>query len=72
MLSFIDWHHDVYQTEVIRRRGPWGKPEAVQFAMLEPVHWLSHQRLLEQVANIPPTELEPYYCPPINELAMVL
>jgi transposase InsO family protein len=48
----------LYKTEVIRRRGPWHKLQAVELATLEWVHWFNHRRLLEPIGNLPPAEAE--------------
>jgi transposase InsO family protein len=48
----------LYKTEVIRRRGPWRHPEAVEFATLEWVDWFNNRRLLEPIGNIPAAEYE--------------
>jgi transposase InsO family protein len=52
----------LYQTEVIRWRGPWRNLEAVEFATLEWVDWFNNRRLLEPIGNIPPAEFEDAYC----------
>ena len=51
----------LFQTEVIRRRGPWRNLEAVEFATLEWVDWFNHRRLLEPIGNVPPAEAEARY-----------
>ena len=51
----------LYKAEVIRRRGPWKTPEAVEFATLEWVDWFNHRRLLEPIGGIPPAEAEARY-----------
>ena len=51
----------LFQTEVIRRRGPWRSLEEVEFATLEWVAWFNTQRLLEPIGNIPPAEAEARY-----------
>jgi len=48
----------LYMTEVIRRCGPWGTLEAVEFATLEWVDWFNHRRLLKCIGNIPPAKAE--------------
>ena len=48
----------LFKTEVIRRRGPWRSPEAVEFATLDWVDWYNNRRLLEPIGNIPPAEAE--------------
>ncbi len=39
----------LYQTEVIRRRGPWRNLECVEFATLGWVDWFNNRRLLEPI-----------------------
>ena len=51
----------LYKTEVIRRRGPWRQPEAVEFATLEWVDWFNHRRLLGPIGHVPPVEFEQQY-----------
>ncbi len=51
----------LYKTEVIRPNGPWRSIEEVEFATLEWVDWFNNRRLLEQIGNIPPVELEQLY-----------
>ncbi len=53
--------HGLYQTEVIRRNGPWRHLEEVEFATLEWVDWFHHRRLFEPIGNIPPVEFEALY-----------
>jgi transposase InsO family protein len=48
----------LYKTELIRKRGPWRHPEAVEFATLTWVDWFNNRRLLEPIGNIPPREFE--------------
>jgi putative transposase len=60
----------LYKTEVIDRRGPWKNVEAVEFAMLEWVHWFNHRRLLEPIGNVPPAELETSYYESTGRLPM--
>lgn len=48
----------LFKTEVIRRRGPWRRLEAVEFATPERVDWFDTRRLLEPIGNIPPAEAE--------------
>lgn len=59
----------LYETEVIRRRGPWRSLEAVEFATLEWVEWFNDRRLLEPIGNIPPAEAEARYYEQIETLA---
>jgi putative transposase len=51
----------LYNTEVIRRRGPWRTLEAVEFATLEWVHWFNNQRLLEPIGWTTPAQYEKAY-----------
>jgi transposase InsO family protein len=51
----------LYNTEVIRRRGPWRHLEAVEFATLEWVDWFNNRRLLAPIGDIPPVEFEQAY-----------
>jgi putative transposase len=51
----------LFETEVIRRRGPWRHLEAVKFATLEWVDWFNTQRLLEPIGYMPPAEYEARY-----------
>ncbi|BAQ70186.1 integrase catalytic subunit [Rhodovulum sulfidophilum] len=48
----------LFKAEVIHRRGPWRKFEAVEYATLEWVDWFNNRRLLEPIGNIPPAEAE--------------
>ena len=50
-----------YKAEVIHRRGPWRKLEAVECGTLEWVDWFNHRWLLEPIGNIPPAEAEDQY-----------
>jgi putative transposase len=47
-----------YQTELIRRRGPWKGLDEVEYATLEWVDWFNHRRLLEPIGYVPPAEFE--------------
>ena len=51
----------LYKTEVIYNRGPWKTKASVELATLEWVAWFNHQRLLESIGDIPPTEAEERY-----------
>jgi hypothetical protein len=53
--------HGLYQTEVIRHRGPWRNLQQVEFATLEWVDWFNHRRPLSSIGDIPPAELEAMY-----------
>ncbi|MBB4198912.1 transposase InsO family protein [Rhodoblastus sphagnicola] len=59
-----------YKAEVIHRRGPWRRLEAVEFAPLEWVDWFNHRRLLEPIGNIPPAEAEARYYASRNQTAI--
>lgn len=48
----------LFKTNAIRRRDPWRSLEAVEYATLEWVDWLSNRLLLEPIGNIPPAEAE--------------
>jgi transposase InsO family protein len=48
----------LYKAELIHRRGPWKSREAVELATLEWVSWFNHQRLMEPLGYIPPSEAE--------------
>jgi transposase InsO family protein len=47
-----------FKAEVIHRRGPWRRFEAVEYATLEWVDWFNNRRLLEPIGNVPPVEAE--------------
>ena len=51
----------LYKTEVIHRKGPWSKLEAVEIATLNWVHWFNHERLLGPIGYVPPAEFEESY-----------
>ena len=51
----------LYKAEVIHKRVPWKTKAAVELATLEWVAWFNHQRLLESIGDIPPTEAEQRY-----------
>ena len=51
----------LYNTEVIRPRGPWRGLERVEFATLEWVHWFNHRRILAIIGNRTPAEAEAAY-----------
>ena len=51
----------VYKADVIRPRGSWRGPEAVESATLDWVYWLNHRRILEPIGNRPPAEAETAY-----------
>ncbi len=60
----------LYKAEVLHRRGPWRKLEAVDFATLEWVDWFNHRRILEPIGNIPPAEDEEQYYAMLDAPAM--
>ena len=60
----------LYKAEVIHRRGPWRRFEAVEFATLEWVDWFNNRRLLEPIGNIPPAEAEERYYAMLEQPAM--
>ena len=51
----------LYNTEGIRRRGPWRHLEAVECATLDWVDWFNHRRLLTPIGDVPPAECEQQY-----------
>ena len=51
----------LYNTEVIRRRGPWRGLEAVEFATLEWVDWFNMRRLLGPIGDVRSAEFEAQY-----------
>lgn len=51
----------LFKAEVIQRRRPWRKLEALAFATLGPVDWFNNRHLLEVIGNIPPVEAEERY-----------
>jgi transposase InsO family protein len=48
----------LFKTELIRRRGPWRGPDAVEIATLEWVDWCNNRRLFEARGDIAPAEAE--------------
>jgi len=48
----------LYKAEVIHRRGPCRKFEAVELATLEWVDWFNNRRLLAPIGDMPPAEAE--------------
>jgi hypothetical protein len=46
----------LFETEDIRRRGPWCTIDAVDNATLERVDWFNHDRLFEPINDMPPVE----------------
>ena len=51
----------LYKAEVIERRGPWRKFEAVEFATLRWVDWFNKRRLFGPIGYVPPIEYEETY-----------
>ena len=51
----------LYQTELIKQRGPWRTVDHVEFATAEWVDWFNHRRLYEYCGDIPPVDLETAY-----------
>jgi transposase InsO family protein len=51
----------LYKAELIHRRAPWKTVESLELATLEWVTWFNHQRLLEPIGYIPPSEAEDRY-----------
>jgi transposase InsO family protein len=54
----------LFKTEVIRRRGPWRRLEAVAVATLDGVDRFHHRRLLEPTGSVPPAAYEARYYEP--------
>jgi transposase InsO family protein len=50
-----------YKTELIRRRGSWQHPDAVERATLGWVDWFNNRRLLEPISSTPWAESEPVH-----------
>ncbi len=48
----------LYETELIRRQGPWRNPDQVEFATLEYIDWFNNRRLHGEIGHVPPAELE--------------
>jgi transposase InsO family protein len=59
--ALAEWVIGLFKTEVIRRKGPWRSPEAVEFATLAWVDWFNTRRLLGPIGDIPPAEFEAQY-----------
>ena len=58
--AFGETINGLLKAEVIHRRGPWRNFEAVDYATLERVDWVTDRRLPEPMGNIPPAEAEAY------------
>ena len=59
----------LYKAELIHRRAPWKTVESLELATLEWVTWFNHQRLLEPIGYLPPTEAEDRYYLQLNAQA---
>ena len=62
----------LFETEAIRRRGPWRGLEAVELATLEWVHWFNHRRLLKPIGHVPPAKAEKRRREPLEETAIAV
>jgi transposase InsO family protein len=51
----------LYETDVIRRRGPWRSFDDVEDATLEWVAWLNLQRLVAPLGYLPPAAFKEHY-----------
>jgi putative transposase len=51
----------LYETELVRNRGPWRGPDDLELATLEWVDWFNHRRLFHELGRIPPAEYEENY-----------
>lgn len=51
----------LFKAEVIHRRGSWKSRESVELATLEWVAWYNHERLIQPLGYIPPTEADANY-----------
>ena len=51
----------LFNTEVIRRLGPWRHLEAVELATLDWVDWFNTRRLLDPIGYVPPADYEARY-----------
>jgi transposase InsO family protein len=60
----------LFETEVIRHRGPWRSMETVEFTTLEWVDWYNHRRLLEPIGNMLPAEAETSYYARLEQPAL--
>nr|CAD6629047.1 IS3 family transposase [arsenite-oxidising bacterium NT-25] len=57
-IALAETINGLYKAEVIHRRGPWRRFEAVEYDTLEWVDWFNNRRLLDPIGNIPPAEAE--------------
>ena len=48
----------LFETEGIRRQGPWKVLDNVEFGTLGWVYWYNEKRLGEPIGHIPPAEFE--------------
>jgi len=60
----------LYKTELIHRRAPWKRREAVELATLEWVSWFNQHRLMAPIGYIPPAEAEANYYRQLARQAM--
>ncbi|MBB5405190.1 transposase InsO family protein [Paraburkholderia atlantica] len=51
----------LYKAELIHRRGPWRRQQAVDLATLEWVDWFNNRRLFGPIGDIPLAEAEQAY-----------
>lgn len=51
----------LFETEIVRRHGPWRSLASVDFGTLEWLDWCSHRRLVESIDNVLPVEFEMAY-----------
>ncbi|MGF6483417.1 transposase InsO family protein [Paraburkholderia sp. JPY419] len=51
----------LYKAELIHRRGPWRRHQAIDLATLEWVDWFDDRRLFGPIGDIPPAEAEQAY-----------
>ncbi len=58
MNAFAETINGPFKSEVIHRRGPWRRFEAVEYATLEWVDWFNNRCLPEPIGNTPPAETE--------------
>ena len=56
----------LYETELIRNKGPWRSLDDVELATLEWVDWFNHRRLFYELGRIPPAEFEDQHYRYIN------
>lgn len=51
----------LFKKEVVWREGPWRGRDAVEYAVMEWVHWYNNSRLHSACGDIPPLEFEEIY-----------